>query len=274
MSLLINQRASRLYDEHDDDKIAATSTSLHTHHTTTTMLNTATAAPRMISSTLRGANALPTSRLLIPTASSPFASSSRLFSTTPRLPSSHPKADASQSYIRGTVNDPTTFPPPNPAHGHQHWLFERGLSVALLPLTALAVAKHGSSGILDAVLGLSLVMHSHIGARMKKKSKVRRLNGNTDKSSRTFTLPEQDSTAACRIISTRGSFVSIQRTSGDNTHMIRIAHSHLLDSLAHTQQLLERLLLGPSAHSPLLPSSDCMVSIRSEHASHRSESSC
>ncbi|CAO1624696.1 unnamed protein product [Sympodiomycopsis kandeliae] len=94
--------------------------------------------------------------------SQPLAAA-RAFSTTPRLPASHPKADASQSYIRGTVNDPTTFPPPNAAHGSHHWLFERGLSVALLPLTAAAVAKHGSSGVLDAALGLSLVIHSHIG---------------------------------------------------------------------------------------------------------------
>lgn len=88
----------------------------------------------------------------------------RGFNTTPRLPASHPAASASQSYIKGTVNDPTTYPPPNPAHGHQHWAFERALSVALLPLTALAVAKHGSSGLLDGALGLSLIVHSHIGA--------------------------------------------------------------------------------------------------------------
>ncbi|CAO1630046.1 unnamed protein product [Jaminaea pallidilutea] len=87
----------------------------------------------------------------------------RGFNTTPRLPASHPAASASQSYIKGTVNDPTTYPPPNPAHGHQHWAFERALSVALLPLTALAVAKHGSSGLLDGALGLSLIVHSHIG---------------------------------------------------------------------------------------------------------------
>lgn len=112
---------------------------------------TSTTAPRMLTTLRASSRAANTSPL-------------RAFSTTPRLPSSHPKADASQSYIRGTVNDPTTYPPPNPAHGHQHWLFERLLSVALLPLTAAAVAKHGSSGILDAVLGLSLVVHSHIGA--------------------------------------------------------------------------------------------------------------
>ncbi|CAO1632911.1 unnamed protein product [Parajaminaea phylloscopi] len=85
------------------------------------------------------------------------------FTTCRPLPASHPKASASESYIKGTVNEATTYPPPSPVHGHQHWAFERVLSVALLPLTALAVAKHGSSGVLDAALGLSLVAHSHIG---------------------------------------------------------------------------------------------------------------
>ena len=87
----------------------------------------------------------------------------RVFSTTHRSRASHPAASASASYIQGTVNDPTTYPPPNPVHGSYHWLFERALSVALLPLTAAAVAKHGSSGALDAALGLTLILHSHIG---------------------------------------------------------------------------------------------------------------
>lgn len=95
------------------------------------------------------------------------SSSSRLlirpFQTTTRLPASHPSASASSSYIKGTVNDPTTYPPPNATHGHQHWAVERAISVALLPLTAVAFAKHGASGVLDAALGLSLVAHSHIG---------------------------------------------------------------------------------------------------------------
>lgn len=87
----------------------------------------------------------------------------RLFTSTRLLTASHPKAAASQSYIKGTVNEPTTYPPPSPSHGHYHWMFERGVSVALLPLTAIAFAKHGGSGLLDAGLGLSLVLHSHMG---------------------------------------------------------------------------------------------------------------
>lgn len=67
------------------------------------------------------------------------------------------------AYVKGTVNDPTTFPEPNAAHGSNHWAFERGLSVALVPLVAAGFAKHGSSAILDGALALSLVVHSHIG---------------------------------------------------------------------------------------------------------------
>lgn len=87
----------------------------------------------------------------------------RPIQTSPLSRASHPAASASQSYIKGTVNDPTTYPPPNAAHGHQHWAVERAISVALLPLTAVAFAKHGASGFLDVALGLSLVAHSHIG---------------------------------------------------------------------------------------------------------------
>lgn len=67
------------------------------------------------------------------------------------------------AYVKGTVNDPTTFPEPNAAHGSNHWAFERALSVALVPLVAVGFAKHGSSAILDGALALTLVVHSHIG---------------------------------------------------------------------------------------------------------------
>lgn len=67
------------------------------------------------------------------------------------------------AYVKGTVNDPTPFPEPNAAHGSNHWAFERGLSVALVPLVAAGFAKHGCSAILDGALALTLVVHSHIG---------------------------------------------------------------------------------------------------------------
>ncbi|KAJ9474004.1 Mitochondrial inner membrane protein SHH4 [Pseudozyma hubeiensis] len=89
-----------------------------------------------------------------------IAGGSRAFQT------SQSKAVAASNqgpYVKGTVNDPTTFPEPNAAHGSNHWAFERGLSVALVPLVAAGFAKHGSSAILDGALALSLVVHSHIG---------------------------------------------------------------------------------------------------------------
>ncbi|OSD08131.1 CybS-domain-containing protein, partial [Trametes coccinea BRFM310] len=65
---------------------------------------------------------------------------------------------------RGTVNDPTPFPPPSKTHGSYHWAFERLLSAGLVPLTVAAFATSGTSyPILDGLLGVSLVMHSHIG---------------------------------------------------------------------------------------------------------------
>ncbi|KAF9003081.1 CybS-domain-containing protein [Cyathus striatus] len=65
---------------------------------------------------------------------------------------------------KGTVNDPTTFPPPSRVHGSYHWSFERLLSAGLVPLTLAAFATSGSSyPVLDGLLGISLVIHSHIG---------------------------------------------------------------------------------------------------------------
>ncbi|KAG6817241.1 hypothetical protein H0H87_011298 [Tephrocybe sp. NHM501043] len=65
---------------------------------------------------------------------------------------------------KGTVNDPTTFPPPSRAHGSYHWAFERLLSASLVPMTVAAYATTGSNyPIVDGLLGISLVMHSHIG---------------------------------------------------------------------------------------------------------------
>ncbi|KAJ7081313.1 mitochondrial inner membrane protein [Mycena belliarum] len=65
---------------------------------------------------------------------------------------------------RGTVNDPTTFPTPSRTHGSHHWSFERLLSAALIPLTGAAFATSPSvHPVLDGILGMSLVVHSHMG---------------------------------------------------------------------------------------------------------------
>ncbi|EPQ25995.1 uncharacterized protein PFL1_06450 [Pseudozyma flocculosa PF-1] len=66
-------------------------------------------------------------------------------------------------YVKGTVNDPTPFPTPNPVHGSYHWSVERLLSVALVPIVGAGMVKHGSSGLLDGALAISLLVHSHIG---------------------------------------------------------------------------------------------------------------
>ena len=64
----------------------------------------------------------------------------------------------------GTVNDPVEFPPPSRVHGSYHWAFERLLSAALIPLTAGAFVVNGS--VIDGLLGLTLVIHSHIGVSL------------------------------------------------------------------------------------------------------------
>lgn len=67
------------------------------------------------------------------------------------------------AYIQGTVNDPTVYPKPDAYHGSYHWTFERAISVSLVPLIAVATAKHGVSGALDGTLSTLLLLHSHLG---------------------------------------------------------------------------------------------------------------
>ena len=72
---------------------------------------------------------------------------------------------------KGTVNDPTTFPAPSKSHGSYHWSFERLLSAGLVPLTAAAFVTSGSSApLLDGLLGVGLIVHSHIGVRLSLSS--------------------------------------------------------------------------------------------------------
>jgi hypothetical protein len=66
--------------------------------------------------------------------------------------------------VRGGVNDALPFPEANRPHGSYHWAFERLLSAALIPATGAAFALSNSAyPVVDALLGVSLVMHSHIG---------------------------------------------------------------------------------------------------------------
>ncbi|KAF8634325.1 hypothetical protein AX15_000985 [Amanita polypyramis BW_CC] len=65
---------------------------------------------------------------------------------------------------KGTVNDPTPFPAPSRVHGSYHWAFERLLSASLVPITITAFATSGTQHpVLDGLLGVSLIVHSHIG---------------------------------------------------------------------------------------------------------------
>lgn len=66
--------------------------------------------------------------------------------------------------LKGDVNQATTFPPPSASHGSYHWSFERLLSASLIPLTASAAVVSGSAyPVVDGLLGISLIVHSHIG---------------------------------------------------------------------------------------------------------------
>ncbi|KAI0314942.1 mitochondrial inner membrane protein [Amylostereum chailletii] len=83
----------------------------------------------------------------------PFARASSKFAYVPGGP-----------IYKGTANDPTDFPTPSKSHGSYHWSFERLLSAGLVPLTAAAFASSGSAApLVDGLLGITLVMHSHIG---------------------------------------------------------------------------------------------------------------
>ncbi|KDN39610.1 hypothetical protein K437DRAFT_270230 [Tilletiaria anomala UBC 951] len=99
-------------------------------------------------------------RLMMVGASRAFASTS---SAQMRSTKGTHASNAQASYIKGTVNDPTTFPPPSASHGSYHWAFERAISVAIVPIIAAAGVKHGTSGLLDGALALTLVVHSHLG---------------------------------------------------------------------------------------------------------------
>ncbi|KDQ15151.1 hypothetical protein BOTBODRAFT_187542 [Botryobasidium botryosum FD-172 SS1] len=66
--------------------------------------------------------------------------------------------------LLGTVNDPTTFPPPSKSDGSHHWAFERLLSATLVPLTVSSFVLSSSPyPVLDGLLAVSLVVHSHLG---------------------------------------------------------------------------------------------------------------
>ncbi|KAG0126510.1 CybS-domain-containing protein [Tuber indicum] len=70
---------------------------------------------------------------------------------------------AGPQVIQGTVNEAVEVPDPNAAHGSYHWSFERLISVALIPLTVAPFAAGSINPVTDAILGATIVIHSHIG---------------------------------------------------------------------------------------------------------------
>ncbi|KAI4232491.1 MAG: hypothetical protein L6R40_007388 [Gallowayella cf. fulva] len=65
--------------------------------------------------------------------------------------------------IEGGVNDPAPVPEPSPTHGSYHWVFERAMSAALIPLTIAPFAAGTLNPITDALLCAGIIIHSHIG---------------------------------------------------------------------------------------------------------------
>ncbi|CAG8511203.1 12230_t:CDS:2, partial [Acaulospora morrowiae] len=66
------------------------------------------------------------------------------------------------SFIKGSVNEATKFPPKDKVSGSYHWDFERLLSVSLIPLTVASV-MNGAHPITDLCLGVILPIHCHVG---------------------------------------------------------------------------------------------------------------
>jgi len=66
--------------------------------------------------------------------------------------------------IKGNVNEPTPYPPVSRSDGSHHWAFERLLSASLIPLTGAAFVTGATPyPVLDGILGVALVVHSHLG---------------------------------------------------------------------------------------------------------------
>jgi CybS, succinate dehydrogenase cytochrome B small subunit len=65
------------------------------------------------------------------------------------------------------VNDHTTLPPFKKVHGSYHWTFEHLLSACLISLAAVAFVASGSPTLLlDCLIGISVIAHSHVGLRL------------------------------------------------------------------------------------------------------------
>ena len=70
---------------------------------------------------------------------------------------------AGPQVIQGGINDPVKVPEPSPSHGSYHWTFERILAAGLVPLTVAPFAAGSLNPVMDAILGASILVHSHMG---------------------------------------------------------------------------------------------------------------
>ncbi|AJV46226.1 Mitochondrial inner membrane protein shh4 [Saccharomyces cerevisiae] len=75
-----------------------------------------------------------------------------------------PKIPQKPGGVSGTANDSSYMPPESRAQGSYHWIVERGLSLAVLPLIAVPLVTTGPiSTFTDTFLSLVLLGHCHIG---------------------------------------------------------------------------------------------------------------
>lgn len=65
--------------------------------------------------------------------------------------------------VKGTVNDAAPVPEPSPSHGSYHWTFDRLVAASLIPITVAPFAAGSLNPVMDAVLGATILIHSHTG---------------------------------------------------------------------------------------------------------------
>ena len=72
--------------------------------------------------------------------------------------------DSATETYKGSVNDPTTFPPSKRSHGPYHWTFGLLLSAGIVPLATAAFVTSGSPiTLLVGLLGISLIVYPYWG---------------------------------------------------------------------------------------------------------------
>lgn len=65
--------------------------------------------------------------------------------------------------LQGTANEAAPVPTPHATEGAYHWVMERAVSVALIPITIAPFVGGSLNPTLDAVFCGLLVVHSHVG---------------------------------------------------------------------------------------------------------------